>query len=418
MKVDSFIKDELYPAYKHSRAINSRTDAMKCALGPIFKLIEKEVFSLDWFIKKIPVSERPNYIMDRVYIENGMFVTTDYTAFESLFTPDLMKSCELIMYKYMTKNLQGHHFTEIIEDLLTGENVCRFKWFTVSILGKRMSGEMCTSLGNGFSNLMAMLFLCEELGSEVVGVVEGDDGLFCVKGECPTARMFQELGLLIKMDVHNTISTASFCGLIFDPLDRINVTDPIDALLSFGWTSKRYAKSKSKKLKGLLRAKALSLAYSYPGCPILQSLSDYGLRVTHGVRIDLNALDSWKREQFMLELGKVRVRKTVPLRTRLLMQDLYNIPIHVQRGIEMYLDGLQDLHALDCAWINMCVPDKYKDYYANYVHKVPYEEYRYPNPARFPKMKDYDAQRKSILAHSQVVVLGPEDDDYCKVKFG
>jgi hypothetical protein len=35
----SFMKDEPYVAYKHARAINSRSDEFKCAVGPTFKLI-------------------------------------------------------------------------------------------------------------------------------------------------------------------------------------------------------------------------------------------------------------------------------------------------------------------------------------------------------------------------------------------
>lgn len=61
-KVKSFIKDETYPSYKHARGINSRTDEFKTLVGPVIKLIEKEVFKLHWFIKKIPVRERPSYI--------------------------------------------------------------------------------------------------------------------------------------------------------------------------------------------------------------------------------------------------------------------------------------------------------------------------------------------------------------------
>lgn len=63
-KVKSFIKAETYPEYKHARGINSRSDEFKCAIGPWFKKIEKQVFQHSAFIKKIPVSDRPDYIMN------------------------------------------------------------------------------------------------------------------------------------------------------------------------------------------------------------------------------------------------------------------------------------------------------------------------------------------------------------------
>jgi hypothetical protein len=62
--VKSFIKDETYPEYKHARAINSRADPFKCLVGPIFKLIEKEVFRHRDFVKNVPVKDRPKYIME------------------------------------------------------------------------------------------------------------------------------------------------------------------------------------------------------------------------------------------------------------------------------------------------------------------------------------------------------------------
>lgn len=63
-RVKSFMKDEWYPAYKHARPINSRSDEFKCVVGPIFKLIESAVYSHPAFIKHTPVSERPAEIAE------------------------------------------------------------------------------------------------------------------------------------------------------------------------------------------------------------------------------------------------------------------------------------------------------------------------------------------------------------------
>ena len=145
---------------------------------------------------------------------------------------------------------------------------------------------MNTSLGNGFSNLMFMAFVCEKLGLNCNGVVEGDDGLFAFNGNTPSASDFTKYGFNIKLDVHSEISTASFCGNVFDPEDRQIMTCPYDVLSTFGWTTNKYAKSSDKTLKALLRSKSLSLAYQYPGCPILSSLAQYGLRVTKGYNVE------------------------------------------------------------------------------------------------------------------------------------
>lgn len=283
--VKSFMKDETYTDYKYPRAINSRHDAFKCACAPFFKAIEKELFKLPFFIKKVPVRDRPAYILERLYAPGAKYIATDYTAFESLFTKELMMDCEFILYEYMTANLaEGRTWFAMIRKVLGGINRLAFKHFILELVATRMSGEMCTSLGNSFCNLMAALFILAECGTRnAVGVVEGDDGLFRVDKRVPTIQDFADLGLNIKIELHDDVATASFCGLIFDRDDLANVTDPREVLASFGWTSAKYLRASDRTHKMLLRAKALSLLYQYPGCPILQPLALWAMRHTDDI---------------------------------------------------------------------------------------------------------------------------------------
>lgn len=300
----SFIKDETYGEYKHARGINSRSDEFKCAVGPIFRLIEKEVFKLDWFVKKVPVSERPAYIKKRLMRVGAKYYATDYSAFESLFTRELMEACEFELYRYMVRGLpDAVNFIALVESVLGGLNRCEYKHFWVELAATRMSGEMCTSLGNGFSNLMFMLFVCQQVGAhDEIGVVEGDDGLFTMWGTSPTEADFARLGLVIKLQEHSDLCSASFCGIIFDPEDCINVTDPREVLCSFGWTVRQYHGCRPGLKKVLLRCKALSYAHQYPGCPVIAALARYGLRVTRSVDIrgfleKDRTLSWWERTQ-------------------------------------------------------------------------------------------------------------------------
>lgn len=374
-KVKSFMKDETYPEYKHARGINSRSDEFKCKVGPIFRLIEKELFAKKWFIKKIPVHLRPEYIMERLYTVGAKYVATDYTAFESLFVKEIMEACEFQLYDYMTAELPEHdQFMQVMHGVLAGENICDFKHFTVRLEATRMSGEMCTSLGNGFSNLMFMLFMAEHVGCRKVrGVVEGDDGLFSMIGTPPTSQDFSLLGLIIKMDIQDYIETASFCGLVFDTEDLINVTDPRDVLATFGWGSATYANSKTSKLKTLLRCKALSIAHQYPGCPILGELAQYALRVTrsHDTRkIIRHWKNTYEREQLLeaqANWKNARLYREPPLRTRLLVEKLYGISISQQLNIELYLRTKTDLGHLEAATISMVMPKVWGEYWNEYV---------------------------------------------------
>lgn len=393
----SFMKDETYVSFKHARGINSRSDEFKCIVGPVFKLIEEEVYKVHHFIKHVPVADRPRVISERLDKLGAKFMATDYTAFESLFTQELMESCEFELYYYMTQHLNLHNdFMEICHEILGGTNTCVYKTFVVSLMSTRMSGEMCTSLGNGFTNLMVMLFLCQEAGcTEIDGYVEGDDGIFSMVGTPPSSADFAKLGLIIKIELHDRLSTASFCGIIFDEFDKINVTDPREVLASVGWTSARYARAKQSKLKTLLRCKGLSLAHQYPGCPIISSLAQYCLRVTrsHDVRAILEKdrrLTMWEREQLILALkDEKNIRKVAtPMATRLLVEEKFDVPVEIQLSIEKYLDSLDELTVLQIPIFRDICPREWGEYFDMYTGGV---------QKRLAPELDYPADRKSVV---------------------
>jgi hypothetical protein len=78
-----FTKEEYYPEYKHHRGIWARCDKAKSIMGPFFRKIEKKLFSLPYFIKKVPKNERPSYINNFMSSNLLQFQGTDYTSFES-----------------------------------------------------------------------------------------------------------------------------------------------------------------------------------------------------------------------------------------------------------------------------------------------------------------------------------------------
>lgn len=374
--VHSFIKDEVYPEYKHARPINSRHDAFKVKTGPTFKAIEKEVFSLPNFIKKVPVPDRPQYIMDYLYREGSVYYVSDYTAFEANFTQDLMECCEFELYEYMTQLLPNHdEFMSLMRDVIGGRNVCRFKNVRVEINATRMSGEMNTSLGNGFSNLMFMLFVCEEVGcKDVRGVVEGDDGLFALRGVPPTASDFAKLGLMIKPEVHHHLNEASFCGMIFDVEDLVVITDPREVLATTGWGSGKMATRRRADRMALLRCKALSMAHQYAGCPILQEFSRYLLRVTRGFNIsrivNSRMLSGWERDQLFTALHDERgiVEREVKDNSRELVSRRYGISAVDQLAMEAYFRETETLGPLRCEAVLRHMPAVWGHYYDTYVH--------------------------------------------------
>lgn len=368
----SFIKDETYPEPKHARTINSPHDKLKCVLGPYMKRIEKVVFADDWFIKKIPVKDRPDFIRQRLMFDGAKILATDFSSFESSFRAAIMEACELELYTWMLSKVAT--FDRIMKTLRaakTGKRKLKFRDFFVWLIATRMSGEMDTSLGNGFTNRMVNEFLAWEKGSTVVGVVEGDDGLIAWVGEIPTEKDFAELGFVIKLEVHEEINTASFCGLVFDPEDLLNVTNPAKVLATFGWMSSRYMDAKRSKKLALLRCKALSMAYQYPGCPIVSELAFTTLRLTrsHDIRhmSKSRAFNEWQRgiidEALLYGVSKVEP----PPRTRELVARLYQIPISVQIYIEEQISKLQYLTSLRDIVIDGIFPEAQVEHYHSFT---------------------------------------------------
>jgi len=282
--VSSFVKMESYPEFKPARIISSRHDQFKTYTGPIFHKIEKEVYKLPWFVKKIPVSERAQYLYEKLHRSGSIYCETDYSRWESNFSSELMRACELQLYSYMLKNFPREK--SIIYDTLLGVNKIWFPNHNIRcrVRATRMTGEMCTSLGNGFTNLMVFLWACHRQFISVDGVVEGDDGLFRLSNRLDLS-WFQRLGLTIKLDYVNHFGEASFCGITCSTETLHTLRDPIKVLSKIGWTNSanfKYSTRRSIKL-GLLRAKALSLLYEVPNCPVLGVLARRLIYLTDGI---------------------------------------------------------------------------------------------------------------------------------------
>ena len=279
MKVKMFGKMETHMQYKHARCINSRVDRFKVYSGLFFHAIEKQLYDLPEFIKHVPVKDRPRFVVDRLGNHPGPYYETDYSHFESHFTPAILRIFEMRLYKYMLAEFPAE--LRNITAALTGKNRCSNVFFTVVVPGTRMSGEMCTSLGNGFTNLMLAKYAAYRKGGHIDGFVEGDDGLF-VCSKPLTKEDFAALGFDIKILSYSDLLLTSFCGLSFTR-SMASITDPIEVLLNFPWTHSPQANGVFRVRMGLLRAKALSLLYEHPRCPILSVMAKRYIDLTVGV---------------------------------------------------------------------------------------------------------------------------------------
>lgn len=276
-KIKMFGKTEPYPDYKWVRLINSRSDAFKVWSGPLFKAIEKVVYELPEFVKHVPVPDRPALVLSLVKAGLSCYAT-DFESFEALFSPVVMDACECALYRHC---LPWCSDVEYLCRTIMGTNKLSNRiGVTAELQGRRMSGDMCTSLGNGFTNLMLAKFLAARQGKQLTGLVEGDDGLF-VTDAVLDKRDYARLGFLIKIAEVDCPTSASFCGMVFGPSGQI-VRDPLEFCATFGWTSS-FVGGGDRLMEQLLRAKALSSVYEMPHCPIVGAMARYALKQTRGV---------------------------------------------------------------------------------------------------------------------------------------
>lgn len=322
--VDTHGKHESYPEYKHMRVINSRSDAFKAYSGPYFKAIEEELYKHKYFVKHMTPAQR----MERVKEMNnigGFCYATDYTAFESHFTDDVMEALELRLYRHC---LVSHpQAATVLCNTISGVNRMRTRWgFKANCIARRMSGDMCTSLGNGFSNLMLVKYIVESKGGVFDGIVEGDDALF-VSTVPVCADDWKKLGFTIKIEQVTDPRRASFCGLVFGASGQV-IRDPRRFLQTFGW-SEDYICSSPRVHWELLRAKALSALAETPDCPVVGVVARKAYQMSEGYQARFT--DRWKAAHTPDWVEKPFAPTP---ETRLLFQDMYGISPDQQRFLE------------------------------------------------------------------------------------
>lgn len=378
--VTGFCKEEEYKGEpKYPRIINARSDYFKVDCGPFFRQLEKMVFCLEQFIKKIPNKDRAKYIMEKVFQEGGIYICTDYTSYESGFRKEVMEAVEYEVYHYIGR---GHpEFREFWEKIKVLKHVNRiqYKSFQADVPATRMSGEMNTSLGNGIFNLFAFRFACFISGSKTRGVVEGDDGLNWVDKE-PNEQIFEKLGMLIKYEKHENIGDASFCGQVFDPVALQVVRDPIQTMIKMGWSTRQYLKSNQITKLALLRSRALSGLYENPGCPILNvwnlrilQLTDKKNVIERVRKLEELERDTYVRDKnkqrndFMESKGYVDIFEEPAWQTRFLVERRYGISVAEQLYIENEIREMDQMGEVDLPFI---------DKYFTKSNKLMYEEYR------------------------------------------
>jgi hypothetical protein len=350
----------------------SREDRFKIWAGPIVKKIEDVVYADPHFVKHCPVHLRPAYVSEQLGAVPDApqnYVATDYTAYESHYTSDVMRAIDHELFKFFLKKYYPMEY-HILTSTFEGINELYFPKMGVKATcrARRMSGEMNTALNNGFGNAMVYEYLAYLRGVSVKYVVEGDDGVGVFSdGWVPTSEDFKRLGFTVKVETSHSCANIGFCGFVADERDLQNVRDPVEKLIDFGWTrSERFMKAGPKKIRGLIKAKAMSMIAELPSCPIVTAFA-VRMRDLCGDEEPLfTQEDWWLRENLDYSVQP----QPIGLGTRTLVANKYGISIPDQLRLEGEI-GSWSLGPIRSAFLQDLCWRRFPDaclYYQRYVH--------------------------------------------------
>lgn len=254
------------------------------------------------------------------------YYENDFTAFESHFSPEILRNVECTVYEaYLSKYPKlARYITRTISGTNRLHTKCGIK---VNVEGRRMSGDMCTSLGNGITNYLLALYIVSEKGGSLHGFVEGDDGLFATEVEM-TAEDYAQLGFTVKIVEHEDPLEAHFCGMTCSSELEV-LKDPRRVFQTFGWTHS-FISAGNRVMDSLLKSKALSLCYELPQCPIVGELARVSLELADGVSLTHveSAYGHYHPDEFDIEPfapsddARLRVERlfSIPIETQLLAE--------------------------------------------------------------------------------------------------
>lgn len=371
--VKSFIKVEAHEEPKIPRTINARSIYAKVKFGPYIHAIEEYFYDQTaYFSKHIPVPDRARIIQTKFAPYPNIYCG-DYTAYESLMDKEMMDVCEKQLVSYMLQNVpKGKVIATEFNKMVSGRNKTKCRDIWVECDATRMSGELSTSLGNGFTNLMCILYILwnkykrpslSEFPNQkdLDVIIEGDDSVIGYTGDFPLLTQdFEDVGLWCKLDKHETPETTRFCQVAFAKDDLENIAKIRRVIQKAFFTMANKFKARPSKLMGLLQAKARSLIYEFPACPIVTQMAKMMLRCSYGYEPEVfdkrKYIPTLKEIQILLDNHKFTEH------SRLLVEKEQHIPRQTQIELEHYFDKITTCQIMNIDQFNLFPPIVYYHY--------------------------------------------------------
>lgn len=377
-------KKEILAKYKLLRSINSRHDVAKMIFGLLIEWIEHQVYrKMPFFVKGLSMETRWRVIMER--LEGAELLgTNDYTRFESLIYGHISEA-EACLFSYMFSQLEPSFVSTFLE-IVCGVQTCRNRDGFRGEARARMSGDMHTSLGNGWTNLTIWAYVFNSLGwyngpASLKLIVEGDDSVVSLPGTASKSdieRVLDELGLRAKLEIYESLGVAGFLST-YSWVDGEPLVDFRPQVIKLGWSLSELA-AHERFRSGLFRAKCLSTACLCPGCPVVRSLVRMGLRLTSNTKPIYDERHSkwWlddvvgtDRPSDIPEAVFVRFTEPIPLGRRTFYATLFNITVAEQLKLEEYFDGVSACGLMECSLLDSFLTeyDHQRHYFVNYTRR-------------------------------------------------
>lgn len=223
---------------------------------------------------------------------------------------------------------------------------CKEVAYAYEVLGRRMSGDMDTALGNCIIMTVLTWFMLSELGVRHELFDNGDDCLFiCEKEDVPSpeiiTKWFSDFGFVVRLEgVTSVFERIEFCQ-----------TSPV--WTERGWLMCRNIKSLSKDLTNVNSCTGSTVEYTHwlkavgkcgsilnAGVPIFQSFHNMLVRLGTNSRIDRGVF--FKSGLVNLIRGMDRQPQVeITTAARLSFEVAFGITPGMQLAIERYYDSVQ-----------------------------------------------------------------------------
>lgn len=265
-----FIKNEGYPSgVKPPRLIAFPQEGEKLIMSMAFYHIMYPLFSSGYCTKEIPEHERPRRIEERLG-ELPINYCTDYTSWECVPNKMIMQLGEHLVEKMLVD--PAYYF--IFDFIERGGTLSSKSGVKIRTSAVQYSGRYTTSLSNTIRNKLMMDAVSMYLGISYRGVFEGDDGLTSWPENMSVPQLqdaLGRLGVVAEVKQVEARGSAGYCSTYWNEKYEL-IYDPIKVVATFPFSTSQLSSS-PKNAKPLIAAKAMSLAYRAPGCPIAWAIA-------------------------------------------------------------------------------------------------------------------------------------------------